>query len=263
METNVNARVKKNELFSRFKFITDGGGYIPNLTYILLSSTSAGKSTLIRSIAQDIFSTDKVTYYSSEESIEETKMMFKRRNMEIDFSKNVDFIEERVLEKNFNMKDYQELRNVLASSIINNKSKILIFDNLTTSVFYDPHNPSHQMAVFNSLSSLAREFHIPIFFVAHTKKGSARNLYVSPDDIRGVSTITNRAEIIYTLNTFSYKENETDKIASYVKISKNRFGDNLGCFYMLNFCPINKEFIKDSKVNSHLIELYLKQKSRL
>lgn len=159
---------------TRFSFINDHKGLRPGKRHVLLGTTGTGKSTLTRSLVLDLALKTKVVLYSTEETLEDTKTMFAMRNVSDEILKNIEFIFEGDIQQQMKASGLSdslvEWKRLMAIKILNSKSHVLFFDNITTSSFYDGVQYQQSISFLETINELIAEVNCAFFVVAHTKK---------------------------------------------------------------------------------------------
>lgn len=247
---------------TRFRFIEDHMGLRPKCRHVLMGTSGIGKTTLTRAILVDYATNHKVLLYSSEEDEIQTKTMLALNNVPDEVIKNIVFFSEKTMLKELALgaDDHKEWARHIEVQIRNEACEILFFDNITTSSFYDGRTYPQQEAFLRSLESVYVDTEVACFLVAHTKKGvkNDQTAFIEPDDVKGPTALTNKAEIMYVYQLIRGKTNGTSSpTAGIVKVIKCRFLGNIGSKYMLKFNHDTSEYTGDRAIGSlELGELY-------
>lgn len=243
---------------TRFSFVNNHFGFRKGKIHTLISSSGAGKSTLARSLLLDVASKEKVFLYSSEEDLDDTKTMLFMRDIQNDILKNISFMHEGEFSKKESL---EEFLRVLEVQILNTKSKILFFDNITTSDFYEPHSPSKQAGVFAALRDLAARLNIPFFLIAHTistVKDDQQSL-IKAEDIWGSKSPARKSQFLYVYQRLigeSSATGLTTPMYGIVRTLKAR-GYDTHEMYLLKYNHESSEYTGDSRIpNSKFKEIY-------
>src|SRR3990167_4040953 len=164
----INRLKQENETIfigSRFNFIKDHYGLRPGMRHLLIGCTGTGKSTLARSILCDSAKICKTLLYSSEESLEQTQYLLSLRDLDDDAKKNILILNEDTSIRRFAY-NQESMLLWLSQHLVHFQAKLLIFDNLTTSAYYDGREYEAQIYFFERLSAIERRFHIPIILIS-------------------------------------------------------------------------------------------------
>ena len=215
---------------SRYNFLNGHNGIRPNTLHGLMSNTSAGKSTLFKSIIVETARVMKVLVWLSEEEIVEYQMLI----MELDPSivKNIVFITERSLPEE--ARDNQKLFHAKFRELVLKSGAGTVFiDNITTSPFYDAtFGYRGQTKTTNFLLDFVKEV-CSVFYIAHTDKSirNNHNKMLTPEDIRGAKDLGLQTEYFYGMQVF------TSAGQKYVVLTtlKARFHDVAHRSYFLAF----------------------------
>lgn len=230
---------------TRFQFIQNHRSFRPGCMHVLLGNTGAGKTTLTRTILKDVSAEKKILWYSTEE----TKDQFQTQNAYSQFVdyKNIRFFTEADILERLDMKfsDPEPFIKQIDWAIAESKPDMLVFDNITTSVFYDQNKKAPQLT--QMLRDLMRSRNIPIFIIAHTASNIRDGVWFSSSDVRGFRNITNTAEYTYCL--MRYRVPETDQLASFVYVDKSRLHGGAKEIYRLHYDPVLRTITSDATVS--------------
>lgn len=244
----------------RFNFLNDHFGLRKQCIHLLMGTSGQGKTTLSRSVIYDVAKNYKVFNYCSEETLEQTKTMFALRGTENEVLKNILFYHESTASTD-SKDNIDEWLRILEVKIMNSKTKIFFFDNITTSKFYDPMKPDVQSKVVDGLMKILKSCDVPGFFVAHTANGvkDDQQALFSTSDIRGGKAITNRAEFVYAYQKFTgaaSSSGETSPTYGTIRNLKARNYD-VGHTYLLSYDFNKREYTGDIKIpNTRFKEIY-------
>lgn len=262
-EEEKKERILKRKEFelpqTRFNFINDHFGFRKGKVHTLISPSGSGKSTLTRSLLLDAATKIKACLYSTEEDFNDTTTMISMRNYSNDVLKNITFIHEGTdIAKKINLDEWIR---ILEVNILNSKSEILFFDNLTTSDFYEPKKPDEQALVFSELRSLSARLNIPIFIIAHTAstvKDDQQGL-IRAEDVWGSKSPARKSQFLYIYQRLIGKASQTGETTpSYgiIRVVKAR-GYDTHEIYLLNYKHENSEYFGDVKIpNNKFKEIY-------
>jgi KaiC/GvpD/RAD55 family RecA-like ATPase len=253
-----------------FGFIAKHKGLRLGCSHVLLGQTGKGKTTLVRSlIHQHISAGINVGYYMTEESTEDLQTQYAYR--------------QNVSQKDFNFLKTKEERSILIPRedymawieelrqwVKANSLKVLFFDNITTSEFYDGRIDESNKIV-NALMDLAKELQFALFLVAHTGKRVIHSKIYTTDDMRGHAAPGLKAHYFYVFHRVRveypsdlYIENK-DRVfeRSFIVVQKSRNHPvELGKVYRLEYDPCSYEYSKDEAEDYDLLVDLLKDKRK-
>lgn len=249
------AQHNKQVYKSRFGFLNETHGVRPSSFIGLMGTAGSGKSTLIKSIVSDCALNEPVLCYLTEEKSEDYEMHlhFIGANME-----HVSFIEEN--ESAFGDLDIDGAIAMILEPFFMSESKIIFFDNITTSVLYEKFGYKGQCKLISALRAFCNDSGKTIFFVAHTKKGSDNNGHrlFTGDDIRGTYQSFQQAEYFYILQPVNVR----DQVFPLIQIAKHRFHDEIKSkFYLLGYK--DKQYKFDMPVGFEKIKEIFKKRNVL
>lgn len=257
--------LQDNEKFyfpqTRFNFIQNHNGFRPSCLHVLLGTTGAGKTTLTRTILQDICKDKKVLWYSTEETHEQ----FQAQNAYsgfVDYENIRFFSEHDVIERLNN--DTSNLDGFIKQfewAIAEHAPDIIFFDNITTSVFYDQNPKAKDLTL--QLRSLIRRYNFPMFLVAHTGSHIKENQWFSAADIRGVRNIAVTAEYLYCLMRFRAEREGQVKLWSFVHVDKSRLHGGGKEVYRLAYDQTSRTIISDTQMSYDAFREFVKGHSKL
>ena len=210
--------------------------------HLVVAGTGAGKSTAVRSILRDLLfnpgNNPIVCVWLSEETIEEYRRMF---SMGVPSH-------ERLLNTNA----YSEQDNLQVSEmhffewVEMIRPDIFIFDNITTSKFYEGKRPEQQAQFATKLKHLIKKINCAGIIIAHSdsQQTNQRGGLLDINNIRGSKTICNLTEFAYLLQTFDTpKEKYTT-----IRIAKSRTQDIVHPIYVLQYEPRTRSYVSDSAI---------------
>jgi len=226
----------------KFHFIADHCGFRKGKVHCLLSTTSAGKSTLTRSILNQALNGSVVTYYSTEETLRDSETFYAESGMTQTQQNNLGFLHEHDF-TDILFDDYKKWIDEVFAEVVYFGSDLLIIDNITTSKFYDPY-PTKQGHISAYLAEQAANHEIPVFIVLHTAKGvsQSQSQIIGPDDVRGAKALANTAEYFYILTKWvNTTAIGSQVINTFIQVAKSRLHKNSNKWYLLHYdCERNK-----------------------
>lgn len=231
---------------SGIPFVKNHYGFRPGKMHMVLSRTSGGKSTLMRTLIADVLKfnpTKKIGVILSEET--ETEFFVELTEGRTDLESQVEKIsclEELALRK-FSIDEYLQK---MQSFIVENEIDICFYDNITTSYFYDNRPPKEQSDYVSIIKSLTKKLNIPMVSIAHTSSSitAETKRLIGPEDVRGNKAIANLMEFVYVMQVFVVR----DTPAQYIQVPKKR-GYDLGGLYRLIYNSKTKTFSNVLKID--------------
>lgn len=243
----------------------DHNGFRPGELHVIVAPKGGGKSTLARTIIQDItYSEKRALVYLSEE----TKTNYfspVRANLEKVFKDNEGEIE-KLMDKNFVISEIEtreyseaELANWCKDfeyAIDETVADIIIFDNFSTSFLGEIH-VNKQSRMFRWFKKISEKRNIPFILFIHTGKGKNTGIF-DGDSVKGSSTSVNLGSYNYMLlmagkrsgNPMSYIWVEKARYHSkaHSKVYKLTYQPEMGIFYEANKVSF-LEFAEEMKQN--------------
>lgn len=236
------ASLKKIHFSSKLGFVNSTNGWRRGSMHLFIAGTGGGKSTLVRSIIRDlIFNPENnptVSVWLSEETIAEYKTLFSAGVPSHD----------RLLNTNaYSEQDNQSVNEMLLFEWIEmHESDVLIFDNITTSKFYEGKRPDDQARFSAKLKNAIKKTNCAGIIIAHAdsqqtmQKGGMLDL----NNIRGAKTIVNLTEFAYLVQTFKTE----NALYSTLRIAKSRSQEVIHDCYLLNYDPRTKSYTSDTAI---------------
>lgn len=209
-------------------------GLRPGNLHIVMGSTGSGKSTFIRSLILDHLRNNKtknLLLYLSEETIEDLKYELALTDHDFTQGSNLYVVSE--FEEKLESED-QVLR-CFVEKFKSLNIKTFIYDNITTSRFYNDLTPKEQSMFVAKLKKLTAESSVATVLVAHTNAGISDNCnrLINETDIRGSKSVSNLAQFIYILQRFQTLEQWFPTI----RLCKHRGQNPEDKIYKLSFDP--------------------------
>lgn len=226
---------------SNFSFTASHFGLRPKAMHVLLAPSHAGKTTftlsLLASILKDHVNKSKnlkIACFWSEESVDDIALhlasmgLIGQRVADIDMMSEID-------------SDITEL--ALFEYLEMVRPHLFIFDNLTTSKFYNDKNAKQQGEFLNKLKSIIKKNNICLWCVAHTDRSINMNIdrIITQQDVRGSKNIGNLAEFFYILQPVQL--NNEKKV--FLIIDKHRGYEVENKIFSLNYSNQVKTVVND------------------
>jgi KaiC/GvpD/RAD55 family RecA-like ATPase len=226
---------------SRFGFQNAHNGFRRGSMHLVLGTTGGGKSTLVRTILKEIiFRRENINntlcLWLSEESLAAYKQQLSYSMQSSELLHNIVARSEEdevdVAEKDF----FNWLKTM--------KPDIFIFDNITTSNFYETKKPQEQAAFARKLKNTLKDLNCACIIIAHTRAdvSDTSPRMINIEDIMGSKSITRLVEFAYILQRFQVK----DAFYPTLRIVKHRSQDLIHNLYLLNYEPKSKSFKDDT-----------------
>lgn len=252
---------------SGFRFIDDHYGLRPGCFHTLMGSTGTGKSTLTQSLILEFAKKTPMLLYLTEESPERSGLKFFEKEEDCEYlSPKIHFMHERQLTTGSSgTQDYRVFLRSLEQGINESQAKLLVIDNLTTSVFYDG-NFSASFPILSGIRTMAEHYQIPVFFIVHPKKGITElsKGLMEPGDVKGSSNIANTSDYFYIFYRVGATTCSGSKIySSFVFVSKARDHDTQGNLYKLRYDSGRRRYVSDEAVNFTVFKNLMKERDKL
>ncbi len=233
------------QIESSLGFVRAINGFRRGSLHLVLGTTGGGKSTLVRTILSDFLKNKKnhdlsLGLWLSEESLDAYKQQLAVSMTETEDLKRTEAFSELDLSK----EDDPEVFFSWARAV---KPELLIFDNVTTSMFYADQTPKHQLGFVSKIKKLAQEINSAIVLIAHTdsktKDGGGRLIQV--EDIRGSRSVSNLVEFAFVMQKIEIG----NIIYNMVNISKYRSQSPEERLFQLKYSKEKRAFIGDVPVD--------------
>lgn len=228
---------------SSLGFLNAHNGLRRGSFHIILGTTGGGKSTLVRTLIRDIvFCKEKefhVALWLSEEEVKDYRTQVAYGVPSHDRLLNTSALSELELSDSSEMYLFEWLDMI--------KPDVFIFDNITTSKFYNDKNASDQGKFVTKLKNIAKKLNIAMVVVAHTdaKAHDAMGRLINLNDIRGSKSISNLCEFAYILQRFEVGE----MFFPTIRIVKHRSQDLIHNLYFLEYDKRIRAFTGDKHLD--------------
>lgn len=239
-QNNYLLESKEVHFKTRFNFLRSHNGIRKNKMHLLLSPTSGGKSTAVRSIVRDFIFNNKnarVLVWLTEES---------KREFEQELCKTVppspELARISVVSEIDSSSEGEEIKRNLEQIMAFHSFDLVIVDNITTSMIYMDKRPDVQGGVSWWLKGLAKK--AALLVIAHTNTGDTGRI-LSEQDIRGTKTICNIVEFLYVLQPVQVNNTKFQ----FINILKHRGQECDGLIYRLYYKKELMAFESDMKTD--------------
>lgn len=244
---------------SRLGFLNAHNGLRRGSVHMVIGTAGGGKSTLIRTILRDLLFNQKNEKYGivsllSEETCKQYKAQLVH-GLEPDQRLENCVLMSEIDEMDKNPKHFFDNIEMLAPDV-------LIYDNLTTSRFYEGQRPSEQVKYFARIKELTTNLNCATIVVAHTSANVSDNQdrLIEPNDIRGNKTVVNMAEFFYVMQRF---QEEGGAFFPTITIKKHRGQELVHGMYLLQYEKRLRSFIGDHALEFAKFKEYFKMRRRL
>ena len=251
---------------SPLNFLKEHRGLRPGSLHLLLAPSSAGKTTLTKSIISAHAHHYPIAVYSTEE----TRRQFLAGFKHVDFERFGRPLAIRGFQEhelfalhNQQAKQFKTMLCQIFNEMASEGIKILFIDNITTSLFYNDQFDI-QGPFLTELMRLARETKIAIFCIAHTSSGYDQGKgLMSTESVRGNKTLTNKAEFMYCMYRFRTTEEHTvegqpfgeentftkERERAFLRIEKHRGIHVSHKLFELIYDPMGQVYFEDKPID--------------
>ena len=243
---------------TKLPFVKQHKGFRPCCIHGILAPTTAGKTTLCRTIVDDIHffhPENKIGVWLSEESKESylTDLMGDKDSM--DNKSLIIFSEVDSFEL---VKTPKKANDLLVYFANENDLDFLIIDNTTTGALFGHDWTEHKKAC-STLKSIALELKIPVVYFCHSSpnKMLGSNRIIENEDIRGFKDLLNLSEYFYVLQTFVHGNSKI----STIRITKHRGHDINEIFFRLEYGV--RKFVNSYPINFDSFKEVIKNANKL
>ena len=254
-EVDMHTKLRDETVYpSRYEFLKGHNGIRPNCLSGLMSSTGAGKTTLVKCIIAETAGYDKkVMVWLSEETVVEYQELIHFLNKSC--LKNIVFVEEKEIPDEY--KDTQERFFEYFEQMVEQAGCDIVFiDNVTSSAFYNQRYGIHGQ---NKSAEFLRGFTkrvCEIFYIAHTESRITENYsqVINAENIRGSKELPLMTEYLYIIQKFT----SNSKQYNCLRVVKYRHHEDAAGWFSLTY--ENRSYIGDSRVPFNLINKIFKSR---
>jgi hypothetical protein len=235
---------KKQHWPTRFGFLSETKGLRRGYITGILGTTSAGKSTLLKSIVVDTCKVEKVLVYLSEETGDDysTGIACVDSNFNGD---NIYFFSEKIMSREDRQTHFKNAVtgfDFLKDKIIRSNCPVVFIDNLTTSAVYKTIGVNAQEHFIAAIGNLAQELNIAIVYLLHTDSRitEGNRNFIEGENVRGNKQAFIGADYFYIMQRFPVG----NTFFCFIRIRKHRFSPIKNIYYKLHY--ENYHYEKDS-----------------
>lgn len=266
MEDNEQAKLEKerNTIYipTKFGFLLQTSGLRPGCLTGLLSTSSAGKTTLVRSIAVETAKDGIVFNWSTEETPKEYKLGLARQSLSESVLNNIKiFSETTITDKKKDSISAKDFLDVMEDKILTTRPTLIICDNLTTSIIYeDKHND--QPYIVTRLRKIAKNAQCPLLAVLHTGGliTDATSGLIDRSHVRGTKHIANKSDYFYIMQVFK----GDSRVYPIMKIDKHRFHPDVDKkWFFLKYSKELNAYTGDEPISFNEMKDYFKKRDKL
>lgn len=244
-----------------FHHLKEHNGLRPGKMHIAIGTTSAGKSTWVLGVVVDFVrnnSKSKILLYLSEESFEDFRLCLYTCSLTDQQIGRIMIVSEL---SNDSYRDSNQFISNLEAVITEHKPDLFIFDNLTTSKYYNDLKTKDQEIVATRIKKITMETKIATLVIAHTKKdiNVEQKRLIQIEDIRGSSTLPNLMEFAYVIQHFFMGENRY----TFIRIVKSRGYTIQNTVFALIYDREKQIIRQDNPISFQTLKLNFKEKNQL
>lgn len=260
---NIDDLKKRNETFVFGKtglyFLDDHYGFRPSCLHVLLSSTSAGKTSLARKLVTKLSIQNSIVWYATEETSDTWKLKFGSAKEKPNVN-NIAFISESKLTE-IGADPFEQIK----MHMVTQKCKILFFDNITTSAYYNDKRPNEQSEFLTKLKSLCVQMGAAFFLIAHVSSNLPPGRMFTSGDIRGNRSLANISEYWYNLHRLRLDHNDRpDGLQlSVIHVEKARSHKNSDRAYQICYSESEEAYTTDSAISWGVVKDLFKKNIKI
>lgn len=256
-QAGFEASLREVHFNSNLGFVNSTNGFRRGNMHLFIAGTGGGKSTLIRTLLRDllfhILNNPIICVWLSEETINEYRTMFALGVPSADRLLNTNaYSEQDSPEANeFYFFEWLEML----------RPDVFIFDNITTSKFYDGKRPEQQAAFASKLKQMFKKINCVGIVVAHSdsKQTQQNGGMLDVNNIRGSKAICNLTEFAYLFQTIKTPKGTY----SILRIAKSRSQNIVHDTYLLNFDPRIMSYSSDTAIPFEKLKEVYNARNRL
>ncbi len=142
--------------------------------------------------------------------------------------------------------------------------KLLIFDNLTTSIYYDSKEHSEQVMFFDYLKKSSKTSGVAYYILAHTASQINDKVLFTTESIRGSRGVTNRVEFAQAFQDVSATSiSGTQIVENFIRTIKARSSPSSNKTYLLDYDPKTRMYVGDKEIPFHKFKEIFKLRDSL
>lgn len=249
--------------YTSFSFLNDHLSLRKGKRHLLIGTTGTGKTTLTRSVIFQLAKGARILWYSTEETLDDMIYMMTKASFDSEHRNKIHFRHETQASK-WCDETGQDLGKYFSHEIAKTKCDVIVFDNLTTSKFYNK-TPESDVKFFNSISESVKNLNIPIIIIAHTANGvkDMQAELFSGSDVRGNKIVSNSSEYIYAYQLITYIVNGQENKQGIIRTIKSRIGGASNSIYTLNYNAKENSYTSDQKVSFETFKNFYDKRVKL
>ena len=240
-QADYEAESYKQHFESSMGFLNAHRGLRRGSFHLLMGTTGGGKSTLVRTLIRDfLFKKENTSLtlalWLSEETVADYKHQLAASIPSSNALLNTQCMSELEVSKVSQIKLFIWLELY--------RPDVLIFDNITTSVFYMDLSVREQGEFVKKLKTITKKINCATILVAHTSAEVSDSMerLLTINDIRGSKTISNLTEFAYILQRFEIGTG----FFPTIRIVKHRSQELIHNLYLLQYERKIRAFMGDS-----------------
>lgn len=259
-------RIKRIEDFntvffpSKFNFLNEHKGLRPGEMHMIMSTSGAGKSSLVRSIMIDLAKNNKILLWLSEESEKSFYDYVAINGIPNGHVKNI-HLHSEVDDVSLDDTGRHGVIKRLQEKINEVRPAVVIFDNITTSQAYEDLKISEQVATVTTLKRMSNRTGLPFLLIAHTK--GEINMFnqglISGNDIRGTKGVINKLEYLYVFQKLSI----ANSYFNFIRIEKHRTQPVDKTFFALEYSVKTGGYVQDWAIDFDILKENYAQRNLL
>lgn len=244
---------------TRMGFLNAHNGLRRGSVHMVIGTAGGGKSTLIRTLLRDLLFNTKNEQYSIVSWLsEETCTQYKTQlvhGLEPDKRLENCVLISEIDEMDKGAKHFFDNIEMLSPDV-------LIYDNLTTSRFYEGVRPAEQVKYFSKIKEMTSRLNCATIIVAHTAANVNDNQdrLIEPNDIRGNKTVVNMAEFFYVMQRF---QDDTGNFFPTITVKKHRGQELVHSMYLLQYEKRLRAFLGDHALEFTKFKEFYKNRRKL
>lgn len=225
--------------------------------HLWIAGTGAGKSTGVRSILRDLLfqkgNNPIICVWLSEETIQDYRTMMALGLPSCDRLLNTNAYSEQDNTATSELHFFEWIEMI--------SPDVFIFDNITTSKFYDGKRPEAQASFASRLKGIIKKLNCAAVIMAHSdsQQTMQKGGLLDVNHIRGSKAIVNLAEFIFLLQTIE----TPNKRYATLRIAKSRSQEVIHSIYLLNYDSRTRSYTSDTPISFDKFKEFYNERNRL